>query len=55
MVGLSDGCLCGSTRYKILKEPLLAYTCNCCFYQKDTGTTYRSALDILNKNVELSE
>jgi len=54
MVKLSGGCLCGSIRYKILKEPLLAYTCHCRFCQKDTGTAYRSALSILNENVELS-
>ena len=54
MVKLSGGCLCGSIRYTILKEPLLAYTCNCRFCQKDTGTAYRSALAILNENVELS-
>ena len=53
MVKLSGGCLCGSIRYTILQQPILAYTCNCRFCQKDTGTAYRSALAILNKNVEL--
>ena len=53
MVKLSGGCLCGSIRYKILQQPILAYTCNCRFCQKDTGTAYRSALAILNENVEL--
>ena len=54
MVKFSGGCLCGGIRYKILKEPLLAYTCNCRFCQKDTGTAYRSALAILNEDVKLS-
>jgi hypothetical protein len=53
MVKLSGGCLCGSIRYTILQQPILAYTCNCRFCQKDTGTAYRSALAILNENVEL--
>ena len=53
MVKLSGGCLCGSIRYSILQQPILAYTCNCRFCQKDTGTAYRSALAILNENVEL--
>ncbi|MDA9670725.1 GFA family protein [Paracoccaceae bacterium] len=53
MVKLSGGCLCGSIRYTILQQPILAYTCNCRFCQKDTGTAYRSALSILNENVEL--
>jgi len=53
MVRLSGGCLCGSIRYTILQQPILAYTCNCRFCQKDTGTAYRSALAILNENVEL--
>ena len=51
---LSGGCLCGNIHYKILKKPLLAYTCYCRFCQKDTGTAYRSALAILNENVELA-
>ena len=50
---LSGGCLCGSIRYTILQQPILAYTCNCRFCQKDTGTAYRSALAILNEHVEL--
>jgi hypothetical protein len=54
MVELSGGCLCGSVRYTILQQPILAYTCNCRFCQKDTGTAYRSALSILNENVEIS-
>ena len=54
MVKLSGGCLCGSIRYSILQQPILAYTCNCRFCQKDTGTAYRSALAILNKHVELT-
>ena len=53
MVKLSGGCLCGSIRYTILQQPILAYTCNCRFCQKDTGTAYRSALAILNEHVEL--
>ena len=53
MVKLSGGCLCGSIRYTILQQPILTYTCNCRFCQKDTGTAYRSALAILNENVEL--
>jgi len=53
MVKLSGGCLCGSIRYTILQQPILAYTCNCRFCQKDTGTAYRSALAMLNENVEL--
>ena len=53
MVKLSGGCLCGSIRYTILQQPILAYTCSCRFCQKDTGTAYRSALAILNENVEL--
>ena len=53
MVKLSGGCLCGSIRYTILQQPILAYTCNCRFCQKETGTAYRSALAILNENVEL--
>lgn len=53
MEKLSGGCLCGSIRYTILQQPILAYTCNCRFCQKDTGTAYRSALAILNENVEL--
>ena len=53
MVKLSGGCLCGSIRYTILQQPILAYTCNCRFCQKDTGTAYRSALAVLNENVEL--
>ena len=53
MVELSGGCLCGSIRYTILNDPLLAYTCNCRFCQKDTGTAYRSALAVLNENVEI--
>lgn len=53
MVKFSGGCLCGSIRYTILQQPILAYTCNCRFCQKDTGTAYRSALAILNENVEL--
>ena len=53
MVKLSGGCLCESIRYTILQQPILAYTCNCRFCQKDTGTAYRSALAILNENVEL--
>ncbi len=53
MVELSGGCLCGSVCYKILNDPLLAYTCNCRFCQKDTGTAYRSALAVLNENVEI--
>jgi hypothetical protein len=52
-VKLSGGCLCGSIRYTILQQPILAYTCNCRFCQKDTGTAYRSALAILNEHVEL--
>ena len=54
MVKLSGGCLCGNIRYKILKEPLLAYTCNCRFCQKDTGTAHRSALATLNEYLDLS-
>ena len=54
MSKLSGGCLCGNIRYKILKEPLLAYTCHCRFCQKDTGTAHRSALATLNEYVNLS-
>ena len=54
MSKLSGGCLCGNIRYKILKEPLLAYTCHCRFCQKDTGTAHRSALATLNEYVDLS-
>lgn len=54
MAELSGGCLCGSIRYKIINEPILAYTCHCRFCQKDTGTAHRSALAVLNEQVQLS-
>ena len=54
MAELTGGCLCGSIRYKIINEPILAYTCHCRFCQKDTGTAHRSALAVLNEQVQLS-
>ena len=51
----TGGCLCGSVRFELNKEPDFAYGCHCRFCQKATGTAFRSGLRCQKSSVKFND
>ncbi|MAR20259.1 MAG: aldehyde-activating protein [Rhodobacteraceae bacterium] len=51
----TGGCLCGSGRFELNKEPDFAYGCHCRFCQKATGTAFRSGLRCQKSSVKFND
>ena len=37
---LDGGCTCGSTRYRMTREPLIVHCCHCTWCQRGTGSAF---------------
>jgi len=47
------GCLCGAIRYRVDAEPLALYVCHCTDCQRQTGTSFASAMIVPKSAFEL--
>jgi hypothetical protein len=49
------GCLCGSVRYQILEDPLLAYACHCTDCQTASGSAFALCLTTPISSIEVTK
>ncbi len=48
------GCLCGSVRYRVVGEPMLAGVCHCKLCQRGTGSAFREVAYFEEVAVQIS-